>query len=222
MKITWWGHAAFKIDIKGRTLLIDPFLDKNPTSPIKAKEVSQADIVYATHDHADHLGEAIDICRRTNAIFVAVAELAGYAHENGVREVVGLNIGGSAVIKGVKLTVTQATHTASRGAPTGVIIEDESKVIYHAGDTCLFGDMRIIGERHRIDVAIIPIGGYYTMDAKEAADAVKLLNPRAVIPMHYGTMPVLAASADEFVRNVKERTPKVKTIVLKPGESYQL
>jgi L-ascorbate metabolism protein UlaG (beta-lactamase superfamily) len=122
----------------------------------------------------------------------------------------------------VKLTVVQATHTASRGVPTGVVIQGEGKTVYHAGDTGLFGDMRLIGELYKLDWAMIPIGGYYTMDAKGAAEAVKLLNPKVVIPMHYKTFPVLAKSADEFTRSVREKTPKVKVVVLNPGESYQL
>jgi len=220
-KITWFGHAAFKIEIANNIVLIDPWLDGNPTSPVKASEITQADVVYVTHDHGDHLGEAFSTCKSTNATFVATVELSHYAKENGIKNVAGLNIGGSVEIKGAKLSVVQAFHTCSKGAPTGVVIEGEGKTVYHAGDTGIFGDMRLIGELFTLDLALIPIGGYYTMGAKEAAEAVKLLNPRAVIPMHYKTFPVLAQSADEFVRNVKEKIPDVKVVVLKPGESYQ-
>jgi len=119
------------------------------------------------------------------------------------------------------LVMTQATHTASRGTPTGVIIEGEGKTVYHAGDTGLFSDMSLIGELYKLDVALIPMGGYYTMGAKEAVEAVKLLKPKAVIPMHYKTFPVLAQSADEFANSVREKMPKVKVVVLNPNESYQ-
>jgi len=220
-KVTWLGHAAFKIEIADRIVLVDPWLDGNPTSSVKASEITRADIVYVTHDHGDHLGDAIDICKRTNATFVANIELGNYAKENGVKNVDGLNIGGSVEVKGVKLLITQAIHTDSRGAPTGVIIEGEGKRVYHAGDTGLFGDMRLIGELYKLDLALIPIGGYYTMGAKEAAEAIKMLKPKAVIPMHYRTFPVLAQSADEFARIVKEKMPKVKVVTLKPGESYE-
>ena len=220
-KITWLGHSAFKIEVAEKIVLVDPWLNGNPTSPIKAAEITEADIVYVTHDHHDHLGDAFDICKRTNAVFVATVDLADYAEENGIKNTEGLNIGGSVETKGIKLTIVQATHTASRGAPTGVIIEGEGKTIYHAGDTGLFGDMRLIGELYKLDLALIPIGGYYTMDAKEAVEAVKLLNPKTVIPMHYRTFPVLAKSADAFARSVREKTPKVKAVVLNPGESYQ-
>ena len=221
-RITWLGHSAFKIEVAEKIVLVDPWLNGNPAASVKASEITKADIVYVTHDHHDHLGDAFDICKRTGATFVAILDLARYAEENGIKNIEGLNIGGSIETKGLKLTVVQATHTASRGVPTGVIIEGEGKAIYHAGDTGLFGDMRLIGELYRLDVAMIPMGGYYTMDAKEAIEAVKLLNPRVVIPMHYGTFPVLAKSADEFARSVREKTPKVKVVVLSPGESYQL
>ncbi|HVP92225.1 MAG TPA: metal-dependent hydrolase [Acidobacteriota bacterium] len=222
VKITWLGHSAFKIEIAGKTVLVDPWLSGNPTAAVKASEITEADIVYVTHDHHDHLGDAFDICKRTGATFVAIVDLARYAEENGIKKIEGLNIGGCIEIDGVKLTVVQATHTASRGVPTGVIIQGEEKTIYHAGDTGLFGDMRLIGELCKPDLALIPIGGYYTMDAKEAVEAVKLLTPKAVVPMHYKTFPVLAKSAEEFARSVREKTPKVKVVVLNPGESYLL
>jgi L-ascorbate metabolism protein UlaG (beta-lactamase superfamily) len=221
VRITWFGHAAFSIEIAGSTVLVDPFLDGNPASPVKASAIARADVVFVTHDHGDHLGDAFSICKRTDATFVATVELTDYAEENGVKKAAGLNIGGSVEIKGVRLSVVQAFHTASRGAPTGVIIEGEGKTVYNAGDTGLFGDMRLLGEFYKPDLALIPIGGYYTMGAREASEAVKLLNPKAVIPMHYKTFPVLAQSADEFVKYVREKTPKVKVVVLKPGESYQ-
>ncbi|MEM3730457.1 MAG: metal-dependent hydrolase [Candidatus Bathyarchaeia archaeon] len=220
-KVTWFGHATFKLEISNKIVLIDPWFNGNPTSPIEASEIKNANIVYVTHDHGDHLGDAIEICKKTGATFVGTFELSNYAEENGVKKVVGLNIGGSVKIEGIEIFVVQAFHTASKGAPTGVIIKNEGKTVYHAGDTALFGDMRLIGELYKPDLALIPIGGYYTMGAKEAAEAVKLISPRAVIPMHYMTFPVLAQSADEFVEKVREKMPNVKVVVLKPGESYQ-
>ena len=220
-RVTWFGHASFKIEVADKIVLIDPWLDGNPYSPVKASEIGRADIVYVTHDHGDHLGDAVDICKRTNATFVSTFELGNYASENGVKDVVGLNIGGCAEVKGVKLYMVQAFHTCSRGAPTGVIVEAEGKRVYHAGDTGLFGDMKLIGQIYKPDLALLPIGGYYTMGALEAAEAVKLLKPKAVIPMHYMTFPVLAQSADEFVKKVKKKAPRVKVVVLNPGESCQ-
>ena len=221
VKVTWFGHSAFEIEIGGKIVLVDPWLNGNPTSPVKASDLTKADIVYATHDHGDHLGDAFGICKRTNATFVAVVELGNHAKENGVKNVVGLNIGGSLEIKELRLRVVQAIHSASKGTPTGVMMEGEGKTVYHVGDTGLFGDMRLFGELRKLDLVLVPIGGYYTMDARDAAEAVKMLKPKTVIPMHYKTFPVLAQSADEFAKNVKEKVPKVKVVVLDPGESYQ-
>ncbi|MEM2106138.1 MAG: metal-dependent hydrolase [Candidatus Bathyarchaeia archaeon] len=220
-RITWFGHAAFKVEIAGKVVLVDPWLDGNPTSPVKASEITKAEVVYVTHDHGDHLGDAVGICKKTGATFVGTFELGNYAQNEGVKNVVGLNIGGSADVKGLRIHVVHAFHTASKGAPTGVVIEGEGKSVYHAGDTGVFGDMQIIGELYKPDVALIPIGGYYTMGALEAAEAVRLIKPKAVIPMHYKTFPVLAQSADEFIRLVSEKAHKVKVVVLKPGESYE-
>jgi len=207
-KVTWFGHSAFEIEIAGKIVLVDPWLNGNPTSPVKASDLAKADIVYVTHDHSDHLGDAFGICKRTSATFVAVVELSNHAKESGVKNVVGLNIGGGIEIKGLRLTVVQATHTASKGAATGVMMEGEGKTIYHAGDTGLFWDMHLFGELRKLDLVLIPIGGYYTMDARDAAEAIKMLKPKTVIPMHYKTFPVLAQSADEFVRNVREKCLK--------------
>lgn len=220
-RITWFGHSAFKIEVAGKIVLIDPWLDGNPSSPVRASEISRADVVYVTHDHGDHLGQAFEICKRTGAAFVATYELGNYAIENGVRNVFGLNIGGSIEFGGVKLYVVQAVHTSSRGEPTGVIVEGEGKRVYHAGDTGIFGDMHLIGEIYRPNLALLPIGGYYTMDAEAAAEAVRLIEPEAVIPMHYKTFPVLAQTADVFVEALKKKAPIVKVVVLKPGESHQ-
>jgi len=220
-RITWFGHAAFKIEIAGSTLLIDPWLDGNPVSPAKASQISKADIGYVTHDHSDHLGDAISICKRTKATFVAASELGDFAKENDVENVVALNIGGGTQIGGVRVFVVQAVHTASKGAATGVIVEGGGKAVYHAGDTALFGDMRLIRELYNPYVALLPIGGYYTMGPTEAAEAVKMLKPKTVIPMHYKTFPVLTQTTNEFVKMVKEKTPDVNVVVLKPGESYQ-
>ena len=220
-KVTWFGHAAFKIELAGTTVLVDPFLDKNPSAPVKASDIVEVDAVFVTHDHGDHLGDAFSICRNTKATFVATVELADYAEQSGVANVAGLNIGGSFVVKKVRFSVVQALHTASKGAPTGVVVEGGGKSVYHAGDTGLFGDMRLIGELYKPDLVLLPIGGYYTMGAREAAEAVKMLGSKVVVPMHYKTFDVLAKSAAEFVKYVKKKAPKTKVVVLKPGGHYK-
>lgn len=220
-KIRWLGHSGFEIELNNKTVLIDPWLSGNPKAAMKASDVKKIDIVCVTHDHVDHLGDAIQICKATGATFVGIYELGVYAQEQGVKETVGFNIGGTTIVKGIEISMVQAFHSSNQGAPTGFIIRAEGKSIYHAGDTGLFGDMKLIGEIYHPDIALIPIGDYYTMGAKEAAEAVRLINPSIVIPMHYGTFPVLTSSAKDFIGIVRERVPKVKVVVLEPGETFQ-
>jgi L-ascorbate metabolism protein UlaG (beta-lactamase superfamily) len=221
-RIRWLGHSGFEIELANKTLLIDPWLTGNPLAAVKASDIKKADIVCVTHDHRDHLGDSVEICKRTGATFVAIYELSVYAEEQGVKNVVGINIGGTVEVKGIRITLVQAFHSSTRGAPTGFVIKAEEKTFYHAGDTGLFGDMKLIGEVHRPDMALIPIGDYYTMGSREAAEAVKLLKPAVVVPMHYQTFPVLESSAENFIKLVKEKAPKVKVVALKPGDTYQL
>jgi len=221
-RIKWLGHSAFEIQLMNKFVLIDPWLDGNPKAPVRASDIKRADVVCVTHDHSDHLGDALDICKRTGATFVGVHELSVYAEEKGVKDTVGINIGGSIDVKGISISMVRALHSSIRGTPVGFVIKGEGKTIYHAGDTGLFGDMRLIGEIHRPDIALIPIGGYYTMGDREAAEAVKLVKPSVVIPMHYQTFPVLASSAKGFTKIVREMLPEVNVVVLEPGEAYQL
>ena len=220
-KIRWLGHSGFEVEFANKILLTDPWLTGNPLAAIKASDIKKADVVCVTHDHRDHLGDAIEICKRTSATFLGIHELSVFAKENGVKNVVGINIGGTVEVKGIRITMVQAFHSSTRGAPTGFVIEAQGKTIYHTGDTGLFGDMKLIGEIHRPDVVLIPIGDYYTMGPKDAAEAVKLIKPSVAIPMHYKTFPVLSPSAEDFVEAVKEKAPKVKVVVLKLGEAYQ-
>jgi len=222
VKIRWLGHSGFEIELANKILLIDPWLTGNPLAAVTASDIKKADVVCVTHDHGDHLGDAIEICKRTGATFVGIYELGVFAEENGVKDVVGINIGGTVGVKGISVTMVQAFHSSTRGAPTGFVIKAEGKTVYHAGDTGLFGDMKFIGEIHRPDVALIPIGDYYTMGPREAAEAVKLIKPTVVIPMHYQTLPVLSPSAEDFIKFVKEKAPEVKVVALKTGEAYQL
>jgi L-ascorbate metabolism protein UlaG (beta-lactamase superfamily) len=221
-RIRWLGHSGFEIELANKILLIDPWLTGNPLAAVKASDIKNADIVCVTHDHGDHLGDAVEICKRTGATFVAIYELGVYAEKQGVKNVVGINIGGTVEVKGIRITLVQAFHSSTRGAPTGFVITAEEKTLYHAGDTGLFGDMKIIGEIYRPEVALIPIGDYYTMGPKEAAEAVKLIKPAIVVPMHYQTFPVLESSAENFIKLVKEKAPKVKVVALKPGDTYQI
>ena len=221
-KITWYGHSAVKVEIAGKTLIVDPMLDQNPNSPVKAKDVTSADVVYVTHDHPDHLGEAFNICKRTGAVFAAVSELAEKASKNGVKNTASLNVGGSYMAGGVKLTVVQAVHSAAEGTPTGVMIQGEGVIIYHAGDTALFSDMTLFGAQYSIDLACLPMGGNFTMDAIQATAAATMLKPKVVLPLHFKTFPVLAQSTAEFEKKMAAKNPDVTVLSLKPGGSYEL
>lgn len=221
-KITWFGHSAIKIEIAGKTLVIDPMLNQNPASPIKSSEIKKADAVYVTHDHPDHLGEAFDICKRTGAVFVSVVELANFAQQEGVKNAIRMNVGGSWALDDVKLNIVQAIHSATRGTPTGVVIQGEGLSIYDSGDTALFGDMRLIGDHYSIDLACISMGGVFTMDAKRAVESLSLLRPKMVLPIHYRTFPNLAKDINEFEKMSRSKFPDVKVLRLNPGDSYEL
>ncbi len=218
--IRWFGHSGFEIIADKKVILVDPFLTGNPKATVKVSDITRADIVCVTHDHSNHLGDAIDICKRTGATFVGVHELGTYVQAQGVTDVVAMNVGATLDVKGIKITMVQAFHSAERGSPVGFVLDVGKARIYHAGDTGLFNDMRMIGQLYKPDIACLPIGGYYTMGAREAAEAVRLLLPKIVFPMHYLTFPVLAQSADDFVNAIKEKELGTQVVVLKPGESY--
>lgn len=220
-KIIFLGHAAFKIETEEAKILIDPFLTGNPLAPIKASDIKDCDIVLVTHDHGDHVGDTVDICKRTGATLVAIYDLAVYLQEQGVEKVEGMNIGGTTDIKGVKITMVKAFHSATRGSPVGFVIHVPGASIYHAGDTQVFGDMKIIGELYKPDYALLPISGYYTMGPEEAALATEFLKPKIVIPMHYNTFPVIRQDPNRFAELVKQRTPEVRVVILKPGEEIE-
>jgi len=227
MKITWLGHSAFLIEGKDK-ILVDPFLTGNPKAAVSADKV-KCDIICVTHGHMDHLGDAANIARRTGAIVAAIVEMSNYFEKLGV-ETVGFNLGGTARVLETDITMVPAFHSSSINAPglefaaampVGMVI-DSGKVAYHAGDTAVFGDMRIIGDLYKPDVAMLPIGGFYTMDSWQAALAVKLLRPKIVVPMHYDTFPTIHADPREFAKLVRQRTKGTKVVILKPGEVLDL
>jgi len=214
--VRWFGHAAFEVNIDGVKVLIDPWVS-NPLSNVKVDELKNIDLILVSHDHFDHLGDTVEVARKTGAQILSVPELSNYLKDQGLNTI-GMNIGGTAEFKGLKITMTQAFHTSSRGSPVGYVIKGSESSIYHTGDTGLFGDMKIIGELYKPKISLLPIGGYYTMGINEALVAVELIKPETVIPMHYNTFPVIKADVEKF----KELTAGkgVKCIVLKPGESY--
>ncbi|MDL1969776.1 MAG: metal-dependent hydrolase [Candidatus Desulfofervidaceae bacterium] len=228
VKITWLGHAAFKIEGAGKKIYIDPWLE-NPQSPLNWQEVNDADLILVTHDHFDHTGQAAEIAKQSNGMVVANVETArkfaelGVPTENIAHGGSGLNIGGSFNFANIKITMTQAYHSTATGAPIGYVIRFPNGInIYHAGDTGIFSEMKLIGELYPLTVALLPIGDVFTMDAYQAAHALKLLKPQIAIPMHYGTFPIIAQNAIEFVEYASKLAPETKVVVLKPGEGYNI
>jgi L-ascorbate metabolism protein UlaG (beta-lactamase superfamily) len=226
MRITSLGHSAFLLEGRDR-VLIDPFLTGNPLASTTADKVD-CDIICVTHGHGDHLGDAVNIARRTGAVVASIIEMSTWLEKTGVKSV-GFNMGGTATIRNTKITMVPAFHSSSIGAPglefsaamaVGMVV-DSGKVVYHAGDTCVFGDMKLIGELYKPDVALLPIGGFFTMDPRQAAMATGLINPKIAIPMHYGTWPPIEQDPKEFEKLAK-KSSKAKIVILKPGEHLEV
>ncbi|CAI1493055.1 conserved protein of unknown function [Thermococcus nautili] len=223
VKVKFLGHAAFLIE-GSKKILIDPFLTGNPQAAVKPEEV-EADLILVTHAHGDHIGDAVEIAKRTGAKIVAMFDVANYISEQaeGV-EVIGMNYGPTEV-DGVGIVQVPAWHSSSDGKysignPCGYIVKLDGKTIYHAGDTFVFLDMGLFSELYGpIDLALLPIGGHFTMGPKEAAKAVELLKPKKVVPMHYNTWPPISADPEEFKRLVGD---KAEVVILKPGEELEL
>ncbi len=215
MEVKWLGHSAVKIQ-GSKTIYIDPFLTGNPAACCGPEAITQADLIVVTHDHADHLGDAFPLCKKTGATLVSIHEIAVMAETEGITAE-GMNIGGTVESKGVLIHMVQALHSAEKGAPTGVVLEMDGKTIYHAGDTGLTYDMKLVGEFFKPQLSFIPIGDRYTMGINSAAKAVEFCQTEKVIPIHYNTFPVVSVDPEAFKTRVGD---SAEVIILKPGESY--
>lgn len=228
-ELTWLGHATFLVkSAGGKTLVIDPWLSGNPKCPPEYYGLDGVDVILITHGHSDHMGSAIELARRTGATVISNHEIVTYLGTEGIGNGIGMNKGGTVAVDGITVTMVSADHSSSiataagtlyGGEPAGFVVTMESGLtLYHAGDTNVFGDMATIRDLYAPDIALLPIGGHYTMGPKEAAYAVKLLGVSTVVPMHYGTFPLLAGSPEALAALLAEEP--VTVAALEPGQSY--
>jgi L-ascorbate metabolism protein UlaG (beta-lactamase superfamily) len=226
--LTWLGHAAFRLDSPGgKRIYVDPFLD-NPKCPASERAPERVDIIAITHGHSDHVGSTVELTEKFGPIpVVAMVELKGWLEQQGAQmdNLPGLNKGGTVEHDGIKFTLTNAFHSSSAndltylGEPAGIVVELEDGVkVYFAGDTCVFGDMQLIRRIHSPDVAVLPIGGHFTMDPREAAVAIELLGVKRVVPCHYGTFPILRGTPGEL----KQLATGARIEAVEPGGSISL
>ena len=226
IKITWLGHATFRIQTPaGKTILVDPWVMGNPKCPANEKSVTSVDTMLVTHGHGDHIGDAVEIASRLNPKVVGNPELCGWLEKKGVKHTAEMNKGGTQQVDDIKVTMVHADHscgitdgdqTIYGGEACGYVIEFENGIkIYHAGDTNVFGDMAIIRDLYAPEIAMLPIGDHYTMGPREAAYACSLLKPNSVIPMHFGTFPVLTGTPAELSKLARG----VQVVEMKPGQT---
>jgi len=228
LSITWLGHATFLLRSSGgKTILFDPWMTGNPASPASAKTLGALDLILITHGHSDHTGDAVAIGRSSGAQVVAPYEVSVWLGKKGLQKVTGMNPGGTLNALGLSITMVPAVHSSSveengeivyLGVATGYVVTfEDGLTIYYSGDTSIFGDMRLIGEMYRPQIAFLPIGDLYTMGPAQAAKACELLGVKQVVPMHYGTFPALTGTPAQLRELVAPRA--VEVLELKPGET---
>jgi len=228
LQITWFGHATFLLKSPGgKRILFDPWVTGNPSAPAAAKKIDALDLMLLTHGHSDHIGDAVAIGRASAAQVVAPFELSVWLQKKGLQNVTGMNPGGTLSALGLSITMVPAVHSSSveedgqivyLGVATGYVIRfEDGLTIYYSGDTSIFGDMRLIGEMYRPQIAFLPIGDFYTMGPEQAAKASEMLGVSQIVPMHYGTFPALTGTPAKLRELVSGRG--VQVLELQPGET---
>ncbi len=228
-KFTFLGHATVRCDLPGgETVLIDPWVMGNPACPEGLKTFDRLDAMLITHAHSDHMGDAVEIAKRYRpGRVIANYEICSWLASKGVENCVGMNLGGSQEVLGLRVTMVRADHSSGLadgsygGLASGFVVRlPEGYTFYHAGDTALFSDMQLIGELYRPDLAFLPIGDLYTMDPHQAAMACRYLGTRKVIPIHWGTFPALTGTPEQLEAELRSAGANCRVVTLKPGESY--
>ena len=223
MDIRFLGHSCFELVAGETRILIDPFLSANPKAAADPSEVDPTRI-FLTHGHADHWGDVVDIAKRTGAECVAIPELAQELQDAGVENVADPNLGGTVSFDGGWVRLVPAWHTSTTpggtvNTPAGLVVNLDGRTVYHLGDTALFSDLELVARRDSIDVALMCIGGHYTMDRHDAVEAAELIRAGTIIPCHYGTFPPIDTDAEAFKAEVESRTAS-KVVVLEPGQTH--
>ena len=225
IQVTWLGHSAFKIEIDGHQILVDPFLSNNPLAAAKAEDL-QPEVILLSHGHSDHIGDTVNIANRTGADVISNVEISRWIANKGVESAIGINVGGTWRGNFMDARLTIAHHSSSLpdgsygGQPNGFVITANGMKLYFAGDTDVFLEMQLIGEMG-IDLAFLPIGDFYTMGPEDSVRAIQFVKPKVVIPMHYNTFPPIMQDASEWANRVNSVTD-AQPVVLDPGGSYTL
>lgn len=223
-KLRWLGHASWELTTAGgKVILLDPWVNGNPKAPVRLEDL-RADYVLITHDHFDHASDLPAVIQQTGATAILQPETANRYQKQGVPadKCIGMNIGGSVELGGIVVTMTEAYHSSETGEPAGFIITlEDGQRVYDSGDTGVHCNMATWAELYPLDVAILPIGGHFTMDPRQAAHALTFLKPRIAIPQHFGTFPLLIQDAGDFVRFAGRKAPDTRVVVLEPGQSFE-
>ncbi|HWA96481.1 MAG TPA: metal-dependent hydrolase [Terracidiphilus sp.] len=226
-RVTWLGHSTVLVTTpKGTNLLIDPFIQHNPKYPREFSLPESLPYVLLTHGHGDHMSDAVPVSQKHGSSVLAIYELANYVGKRGAEKTIGCNIGGTVQLDDVAVTMVEAKHSAGAmddqgthyvGIAAGLVLTiDSGPVLYHAGDTTVFSDMKLIADLYHPDLAMLPIGGHFTMGPREAALAAKFLTPQAILPLHFGTFPPLTGTPEQLAALVE---PEIKVVRLEPGQS---